>query len=397
MPLKTIEELEVSSKRVLMRVDFNVPLDENQRITSDKRIAATLPSIRCLIESGARVILMSHMGRPKGKKVPELSLKPAADRLSKLLGQPVKMAADCVGPEVELMVREMSDGDVILLENLRFHPEETDNDPAFSKMLAELADVYVNDAFGTAHRAHASTVGITRYVPVRACGYLMKREIDYLKGVIENPKRPFVAILGGAKVSGKIDVIENLMNRADTILIGGGMTYTFLKAMGLEIGKSLLEEDKIPIATDVLKKGESSRARLLISEDCVVADRFAEDAETRTVRKNEIPPDWEALDIGPSTRRVFSEVVLGAKTIIMNGPMGVFEMDRFLEGTRAVVEAIARATDAGAISIIGGGDTAAAVSKCGLTDRMSHISTGGGASLELLEGKILPGIKALEE
>jgi len=396
MPVKTIEEIDISSKRVLMRTDFNVPLDENLRITSDKRIEAALPSICYLLDNGARVILMSHLGRPNGKRVPEMSLKPVTERLSHFLGQPVKMAPDCIGEEVERMVNELGNGEVILLENLRFHSEETDNDPEFSRKLSALADVYVNDAFGTAHRTHASTEGITHFVQERACGYLMKKELDYFKGVIDDPKRPFIAILGGAKISGKIDIIENLLEKADTVLVGGGMAYTFFKSMGLEIGKSLLEKDKISVAAEVLSRAKKSSAKLILPEDCVVADCFAEDADTQVVPRNHIPPGWEALDIGPKTCMKFTDVILKAKTIVMNGPMGVFEMDRFIEGTKAVVDAIARATDDGAISIIGGGDSAAAVSKCGMTEKMSHISTGGGASLELLEGKELPGIKALE-
>ena len=396
MPVKTIEEIDISSKRVLMRTDFNVPLDENLRITSDKRIEAALPSIRYLLDNGARVILMSHLGRPNGKRVPEMSLKPVTERLSHFLGQPVKMAPDCIGEEVERMVEELGNGEVILLENLRFHSEETDNAPEFSRKLSALADVYVNDAFGTAHRTHASTEGITHFVRERACGYLMKKELDYFKGVIDDPKRPFIAILGGAKISGKIDVIKNLLEKADTVLVGGGMAYTFFKSMGLEIGKSLLEKDKISVAAEVLSRAKKSSAKLILPEDCVVADRFAEDADTQVVPRNHIPPGWEALDIGPKTCMKFTDVILKAKTIVMNGPMGVFEMDRFIEGTKAVVDAIARATDDGAISIIGGGDSAAAVSKCGMTEKMSHISTGGGAFLELLEGKELPGIKALE-
>ena len=396
MPVKAIEEIDISSKHVLMRTDFNVPLDENLRITSDKRIEAALPSIRYLLDNGARLILMSHLGRPNGKRVPEMSLKPVAEKLSHLIGQPVKMATDCIGEGVEKMAGELADGDVMLLENLRFHSEETDNDPEFSRKLSLLADVYVNDAFGTAHRAHASTEGITHFIQERACGYLMKKELDYLKGVISDPKRPFVAILGGAKISGKIDVIENLLEKADTVLIGGGMAYTFFKSMGLEIGKSLLEEDKISVAAAVLSRAKKSRAKLILPKDCVVADRFAEDAATQVVPRNHIPPDWQSLDIGPDTCMEFTGVILKAKTIVMNGPMGVFEMDRFIEGTKVVIDAIARATDDGAISIIGGGDSAAAVSKCGMTEKMSHISTGGGASLELLEGKELPGIKALE-
>jgi len=396
MAIKSVEDIDLKGKRVIVRCDFNVPLDENRNITDEKRIVASLPTIRYILGKGAKLILMSHLGRPKGKRVPEMSLAPVAESLSRHLGIEVRLAPDCVGPEVEALVSAMNEGDVILLENLRFHKEETDNDPGFAGKLASLADVYVNDAFGTAHRAHASTEGITRFMDTVACGYLLKKEIDYLDNAVRNPKRPFVAIIGGVKISGKIDVLTSLLDKADTLLIGGGMAYTFFRAMGLETGGSVVEEDKIDLAADILKKAEKAECELLLPVDCMIADRFADDAETRFVARDEIPPGWESLDIGMKTRELFAGKIRDAATVVWNGPMGVFEMDTFAGGTRAVAEALAEATERGAVTIVGGGDSAAAILKFGMEDKMSHISTGGGASLELLEGKVLPGVAALD-
>ena len=396
MAIKSVEDIDLKGKRVIVRCDFNVPLDENREITDEKRIVASLPTIRYILDQGAELILMSHLGRPKGKLVPELSLAPVAYSLSSHLGKPVKLAPDCVGEHIEAMVGEMRDGDVLLLENLRFHKEETDNDESFAEKLASLADVYVNDAFGTAHRAHASTEGITRYMDEVATGYLLKKEIDYLDSAVKNPKRPFVAVIGGVKISGKIDVLTTLLDKADTLLIGGGMAYTFFRAMGLEIGNSILEEDRIGMAGDILKKAEASSCEFLLPVDCMIADRFDNNAVTRYVNSDAIPHDWESLDIGPKTAELYASKIKSAGTVVWNGPMGVFEMDTFSGGTKAVADAMADATQRGAITIIGGGDSAAAIAKFGMEARMSHISTGGGASLELLEGKILPGVQALD-
>lgn len=398
MSKKTVKDIALAGKRVLMRVDFNVPLDENQQVTSDKRIRAAAPTIEYILGQGGRLVLMSHLGRPKGKAVPEMSLKPCVDVLSKLIGKPVQFAADCVGDEVRNQVDGLADGEVLLLENLRFHPEEEANDPAFSKQLAELADVYANDAFGTAHRAHASTEGVTRHVDTAVSGFLMEKELKYLVGAVESPERPFVAVLGGAKISGKIDVISNLLPRVDKLIVGGGMAYTFFKAQGKEIGNSLLEEDKVELAASLLKQAGD---KLMLPVDCRISDRF--DFATRKVGQlkeisiHAIPPGWEALDIGPASVENFSRVLAEAKTIVWNGPMGVFEIEQLASGTRKVANAIAESTDNGATSIIGGGDSVAAVEQMGLADRMTHISTGGGASLELLEGKELPGVAALDD
>ena len=395
MAIKTVKDIDVRGRRVIVRCDFNVPLDQNNSITDAKRIVESLPTIRYLLSQNARVILMSHLGRPKGKPVPAMSLSPVAKNLSAHLGTPVKLAPDCVGPEVEKMVSEMKNGEVLLLENLRFHAEEEANDPEFSRKLASLADIYVNDAFGTAHRAHASTEGITHYLDKVASGFLLKKEIDYLDSAVKTPKRPFVAIIGGVKISGKIDVITALLDKADTLLIGGGMAYTFYKAMGLEIGKSVLEADKIDLAKNIMEKAKHSRCAFVLPVDCMIADRFANDAAVRFVTVSAIPADWEGLDIGPESIKLFTEKIAGAGTVVWNGPMGVFEMDTFAGGTRAVAEALAEATKKGAVTIVGGGDSAAAIAKFGLENAVSHVSTGGGASLELLEGKILPGVEAL--
>ena len=393
----TVEDLKVKGRRVLVRVDFNVPLDEKQGITDDTRIRESLPTIRHIVDGGGIAVLMAHLGRPKGEVVPKMSLKPAATRLEELLGAPVRLATDCVGPDAERVVNAAKPGEVVLLENLRFHAEEEKNVAGFAEQLAKLGDVYVNDAFGAAHRAHASTEGVTAFFEQCAAGFLMEKEIRYLSMAVAEPKRPFLAILGGAKISGKIDVIENLFDKVDALIIGGGMACTFFKAMGLEIGNSLLEEDKVELAGELLKRAEGSKMRLLLPVDWVVADRFAADANTQVVSREAIPEDWAALDIGPETRALFAEEVSKANTVVWNGPMGVFEMDRFAVGTDALAEALARATDGGAMTIIGGGDSAAAIAKAGLSDRMTHISTGGGASLEYLEGKVLPGIAALTD
>ncbi len=393
----SIDKLNLKDKRVLVRVDFNVPLDEDLKITNDIRIVSSLPTIKKIITDGGKAILMSHLGRPKGKVNPKYSLKPAAVRLGELLNKQVKLAPDCIGEEVKKIVGQMKSGDVVLLENLRFHEEEEKNDPQFAKQLAELGDVYVNDAFGSAHRAHASTEGVTKYIKQCAAGYLMQKELDYLGSAISNPKRPYCAILGGAKISGKIDVITNLLDKVDTMIIGGGMAYTFYKAQGKEIGKSLLEAEKIDLAKEVLDKVSKSNVKFLMPVDVVVADEFKNDSPSKVVSVDEIPADKMGLDIGPETRKIFSGEILKAKTIVWNGPMGVFEMDNFAKGTNAIAETLVQATNNGSITIIGGGDSAAAISKAGLDDKVSHVSTGGGASLEFLEGKTLPGVAALSE
>jgi phosphoglycerate kinase len=391
----TIDDLQLKGKRVLVRVDFNVPLDEQQRITDDTRIVESLPTIRKILADGGRAILMSHLGRPKGKPKPEYSLKPVAQHLSSLIGKPVQFPPDCIGAEVKKMVDNLHDGDCMLLENLRYHNEEEANDPGFAKELASFGDVYVNDAFGSAHRAHASTEGVTKFIGQSAAGYLMQKELKYLGSAVGTPVRPYCAILGGAKISGKIDVIQNLMNKVDTLIIGGGMAYTFFKAEGLEIGKSLLEADKIDLAKQILAEVKTRKINMLFPVDCVVADAFDNAARRKVVSKNEIPADWQALDIGPETVRLFADTIAKSKTVVWNGPMGVFEMENFAVGTNAIAKALADATAKGTITIVGGGDSAAAIAKAGLEKAVSHVSTGGGASLEFLEGKILPGVAAL--
>jgi phosphoglycerate kinase len=390
-----VEDLNAAGKRVIVRVDFNVPLKDG-KVESDKRLKESLPTINYLREKGAKVILMSHLGRPDGQRVADMSLRPVADALAALLGVPVAFAEDCVGAPAEQAVAALAPGGVLLLENLRFHAAEEENDPAFAKKLAALADVYVNDAFGSAHRAHASTEGITKFVPQAASGYLMKKELDYLGGALSEPKRPFVAIIGGSKVSSKIDVIKSLLPRVDKLLIGGGMTYTFLKAQGLETGKSIVENDKLDLARALLAEAGD---KLVLGTDFVVTDKLDFKARTvgalKTVARNAIPADWEAVDAGPDTVAAFAKILLDAKTIIWNGPVGVFEIDATAKGTIAVAEALAKATAAGAITIIGGGDSASAVKKAGVASKVSHVSTGGGASLEFLEGKVLPGVAAL--
>ena len=390
---KSIEDVSVSGKKVLVRCDFNVPQDENGNITSDKRIVASLPTIEYLLKQGAQVILCSHLGRPKGEVNPKYSLAPVAARLSELLGIDVKMAKDVVGEDAKAKAAALKDGEAMLLENVRYHKEEEKNDPAFAKELASMAEIYVNDAFGTSHRAHASTAGVADYLPA-VCGYLIQKEISIMGGALESPKRPFVAILGGAKVSDKIGVINNLLEKVDTLIIGGGMAYTFVKAQGGEIGASLLEADKMDYANEMLAKAKEKGVNLLIPTDTVIGDKFAADAESKVVPTGEIPEGWMGLDIGPKTVAAFSDAVKNAGTVIWNGPMGVFEFEKFAEGTKAVAAAIA---DSGSISIIGGGDSASAVKKLGFEKKMTHISTGGGASLELLEGLALPGIACLQD
>jgi len=389
----TIEELPISGKRVFIRADFNVPIDANMMITDDRRIRSTLPTINYAIDEGAKVILASHLGRPKGKPDPRFTLAPVAKRLQRLLNKEVIFAPDCIGPQVENLVDKMKPGDVLLLENLRYHPGEEKNEELFAKALAKLADVYVNDAFGAAHRAHASTDGITRFLP-SAAGLLLKKEIEYLKGAVENPVRPFVAILGGSKVSGKIGVLEHLADKVDKVIVGGGMAFTFIKAMGHEIGDSLLEPDMLELAQNIMLKLRQNNVKFYLPVDCVVAQTVEAGAETKIVTTQEIAKGWRALDIGPASVKLFSEALQDAKTIIWNGPMGVFEIDAFSRGTYAIAHSIA---DAYAMTIIGGGDTDFAVHKAGVTDAMSFISTGGGASLQLLEGKELPGISALTD
>ena len=391
---KTIEDIDVKGKKVLARCDFNVPLKDGE-ITNDKRIVAAIPTIKYLMEHGAKVILCSHLGRPKGEYKPEFSLAPVAKRLSEYLGVEVKLAEDAevVGPNAKAMAAELKDGEVMLLENVRYRAEETKNEENFSKELASLADIFVNDAFGTAHRAHCSTTGVAAYLPA-VCGYLIQKEIKFMGGALANPKRPLVAILGGAKVSDKIGVIENLIDKCDTIIIGGGMAYTFMKYLGHNIGTSLLEADWVEKAGEMMKKAEDKGVKFLIPVDNKVGKEYDENTEAKIVSSDDIPDGWMGLDIGPKTQEVFADAIKGAGTVIWNGPMGVSEWDNFAAGTISVAKAVA---DSGAISIIGGGDSVAAVTKLGFADKMSHISTGGGASLEFLEGKDLPGICALQD
>ena len=391
----SIDKIDLKNKRVLVRVDFNVPLDDKLNVTNDNRIVESLPTIKKIIDSGGKVILMSHLGRPKGERKSEFSLNPAAERLSKLLAHEVKLAPDCIGAETEKMVNEMKPGDVVLLENLRFHKQEEKNDPEFAKQLANLGDVYINDAFGSAHRAHASTEGVTKFIKTCAAGYLMQKELDYLGSALAIPKRPYCAILGGAKISGKIDVINNLLDKVDILIVGGGMAFTFFKAQGKEIGKSLLEEEKLDLAKELLEKVKSSKLKFLLPVDVVVADEFKNDSPSFTVDVDNIPADKMGLDIGPKSIKLFSDELMKSKTIVWNGPMGVFEMENFAKGTFAIANVLAEVTEQGAVTVIGGGDSAAAISKAGLENKVSHVSTGGGASLEFLEGKILPGVDAL--
>lgn len=392
---KSVDDIQVKGKRVLVRCDFNVPLKDGV-ITDENRLVAALPTIKKLIADGGRIILCSHLGKPKGEPKPELSLAPVAKRLSELLGQEVIFAADptVVGEHAREAAAKLADGQVMLLENTRYRAEETKNGEAFSKELASLCDIFVNDAFGTAHRAHCSNVGVTQFVDTAVVGYLMQKEIDFLGNAVENPKRPFVAILGGSKVSSKISVINNLLDKVDTLIIGGGMCFTFTKAQGGKIGNSLLEEDYLQYALDMIEKAKEKGVKLLLPVDAVAADAFSNDANTKVVPQNEIPDGWMGLDIGPETAKLYAEAVADAKTVVWNGPMGCFEMSKFADGTRTVAQALA---DADAVTIIGGGDSAAAANQLGFADRMTHISTGGGASLEFLEGKELPGVAAAND
>lgn len=390
---RLISDIDVKGKKIIVRVDFNVPLDKDGNITDDKRIRAALPTIRYVADNGGKLILVSHLGRPKNGPEERFSLKPAAKRLGELLGKEVILAADVIGPDAKSKAAALKEGEVLMLENVRFHNEEKKNDPIFAKELASLADFYVNDAFGTAHRAHASTAGLADYLP-SAIGFLIKKEIDFMGKALDNPERPFVAILGGAKVSDKINVIENLIDKVDTLIIGGGMAYTFFKAQGSNVGTSICEMDKLELARSLLAKAKEKGINMLLPVDNVVGKEFKEDTEYKTVPSNAIPDDWMGLDIGSETIKKFSEAIKDAKTVVWNGPMGVFEMENFAVGTKKIAEALAQ-TDA--VTIVGGGDSAAAVEQLGFADKISHISTGGGASLEFLEGKELPGIAVIDE
>ena len=391
MNKKTVKDIDLKDKKVLVRCDFNVPMDENKNITDNRRIVAALPTIKYLLEQNCKVVLCSHLGRPKGEFKPEFSLKPVAKELSKLLGQEVIMAEDVIGEDAKNKAENLKNGEILLLENVRFHREETDNDPEFAKKLASFGEVFVNDAFGTAHRAHASTEGVTKYLPA-VSGFLIEKELKFLGEALENPERPFVAILGGSKVSDKIGVIENLLEKVDTLIIGGGMAYTFFKAQGYNVGDSLCEEDKCDLALEIMEKAKEKGVKFLLPIDNKVGKEFKPDTESKTVKSTEIPDGWEGLDIGEETIKLYKEELQNAKTIVWNGPLGVFEFDQFAVGTNEIAKALG---DIDAIKIIGGGDSAAAVEKAGLAEKMTHISTGGGASLEFLEGKKLPGIEAL--
>ncbi|MFP7734179.1 phosphoglycerate kinase [Priestia aryabhattai] len=393
MNKKTLKDIDVKGKRVFCRVDFNVPMKDG-KVTDETRIRAAIPTIQYLVEQGAKVILASHLGRPKGEVVEELRLNAVAERLQALLGKDVAKADEAFGKEVKKTIDGMSEGDVLVLENVRFYPGEEKNDPELAKAFAELADVYVNDAFGAAHRAHASTEGIAHHIPAVA-GFLMEKELDVLSKALSNPERPFTAIVGGAKVKDKIGVIDHLLDKVDNLIIGGGLSYTFIKALGHEVGKSLLEEDKVELAKSFMEKAKKNGVNFYMPVDVVVADDFSNDANTQVVSIENIPSDWEGLDAGPKTREIYADVIKNSKLVIWNGPMGVFELDTFANGTKAVAEALAEATDT--YSVIGGGDSAAAVEKFDLADKMSHISTGGGASLEFMEGKELPGVVALND
>jgi phosphoglycerate kinase len=395
--LASLSSADLSGKRVLVRVDFNVPLDDQGNITDDTRIRAALPTIQYLTSNGAKAILTSHFGRPKGKVNESMRLTPVAKRLSELLGQEVIKCDDCIGDAVAAAVVGMQNGQVAMLENVRFYAEEEANDPEFSKKLASVADLYVNDAFGTAHRAHASTEGVTHYLKPSVAGFLIEKELEYLQNAIENPQRPLVAIVGGSKVSSKITVVETLLDKVDKIIIGGGMIFTFYKARGLSVGNSLVEDDFLPLAKELEAKAKAKGVALLLPTDVVLADKFAADANTQTVSVENIPDGWMGLDIGPDSVKVFQDALADCKSVIWNGPMGVFEMDKFAAGTEAIARTLAGLTSKGTCTIIGGGDSVAAVEKVGVADQMSHISTGGGASLELLEGKVLPGIAALND
>lgn len=394
MNKKTLEDLQLSGKKVLVRVDFNVPLDKDRNITDDNRIRAALPTIRYLLDQNAKAILMSHLGRPSGTGFEEAySMAPVAKRLGELLNMEIKLAKDVIGESAKALVEDIKEGEIVLLENVRFHKEEKKNDPEFAKALASFGEVYINDAFGTAHRAHASTEGVAHHLP-SAAGYLLQKELEILGKALDNPDRPFVAILGGAKVSDKIGVIKNLIQKVDTLIIGGGMAYTFFKAKGYEVGKSLLEEDKVELASELIKEAEEKGVKLFLPVDTVVAKEFKADAEHKVVPSDQIPSGWMGLDIGPESRKQFGEAIVNARLVVWNGPMGVFEMPAFAKGTEAIADYMSQCNGT---TIIGGGDSAAAVKQLGYADKMTHISTGGGASLEFLEGKVLPGVAALDE
>ena len=393
MSKKTIQDIDLKGKKVFVRCDFNVPMDENQNITDNRRIVAALPTIRYLIEQNCKIILSSHLGRPKGEVKPEFSLAPVAKELSKLLGQEVLMAKDVIGESAKSLAANLQEGQVMLLENVRFHREETDNDPEFAKQLASMAEVFVNDAFGTAHRAHASTEGVSHYLP-SVSGFLIEKELKFLGDALNNPERPFVAILGGAKVSDKIGVIDSLLEKVDTLMIGGGMAYTFFKAQGNEVGNSLCEPDKCELALSLMEKAKNKGVKLMLPVDTKIGKEFKPDTESKTVAWTEIPEGWEGFDIGEKTIEMFKDELKTAKTVVWNGPLGLFEFDQFAIGTNEIAHALA---EIDATTIIGGGDSAAAVEKAGLADKMTHISTGGGASLEFLEGKKLPGIECLQD
>lgn len=391
MDKKTIKDIDLKNKRVLVRCDFNVPMDENQNITDNTRIVAALPTIKYLLENNCAIILCSHLGRPKGEFKPEFSLKPVAKELSKLLGKEVIMANDVIGEDAKTKAANLKNGEIMLLENVRFHREETDNDPEFAKKLASYADIFVDDAFGTAHRAHASNVGVAAYLPAVA-GFLIEKELKFLGNAVSNPVRPFMAILGGAKVSDKIGVIDSLLDKVDTLMIGGGMAYTFFKAQGYEVGNSICELDKLDLAKEAMEKAKAKGVKLMLPVDTRVGKEYKPDTESKTVKCTEIPADWEGFDIGEETIKLYSEELRKAKTVVWNGPLGLFEFDQFAKGTNAIAKVL---SEIDATTIIGGGDSAAAVRKAGLEDKMTHISTGGGASLEFLEGKTLPGIACL--
>ena len=390
-----IRDCEVAGKRVLMRVDFNVPFDRDRNITDDTRIVASLPTIKNVVERGGRLILMSHLGRPRGKRDEQLSLAPVAFHLGSLINKPVKFVRDCLGDEVVQKISQLRNGEILVLENLRFYPGEEANDPVFSRELASLGDIYVNDAFGAAHRAHASTVGVGEHFDVRAAGLLMEKELDALGKALDNPARPFIAILGGAKIKGKINLIQSLLSRVDTLLVGGGMMFTFFKATGLETGKSIVDDEYLSMCKDLLGSSRTGRAKLLLPVDCIVAKEIDESSPKAEVSSADIPEDWTGVDIGPKSIGLFKASLAGAKTIFWNGPMGVFEKPRFADGTKEIARAVADATSRGAVSIVGGGDSVAAINLMGIADRFTHISTGGGASLEFMEGRSLPGVDAL--
>ncbi len=397
MNTMTIRDVDVTNRKTLVRVDFNVPFDEALHITDDTRIVASLPTISALLGKGAAVILMSHLGRPKGQPNPKYTLKPVADRLAELVNVPVHFAPDCIGAVAEEAAKALKGGEILLLENLRFHAEEEANDPDFARRLASLGEIYVNDAFGSAHRAHASTEGVTKFLSPCVAGLLMEKEIDYLGRAVGNPARPYLAIIGGAKISGKIDVIQNLLSKVDTLLIGGGMMFTFLKAQGREIGRSLLEADRIDVARQVLDAAAASSCRLVLPVDTVAVPEVNNDAPAQVVPVDAIPADLAGVDIGPASIAAFEELILASRTVVWNGPMGIFEMPNFAKGTNAVAQALVKATSNGAVTVVGGGDSAAAIAAAGLESSVSHVSTGGGASLEFLEGRALPGVVALTQ